>query len=146
MGASVSGLAAGTYTVTATGTNGCTSSRSVTGAIVNNRSCTTTVTPIGARGVATDSGNESSDFVYNTATKNIVLYPSPGETVLNVALQNDDNQLATVRVMDMLGRNIITTKTTDQQLLIDTQNWASGTYLVRVELAGNPYSLKWVKM
>ncbi len=66
--------------------------------------------------------------------RRVAVYPTVSEGLVRVDLGNIRN--ATVKVVDMLGRNVLELKSVNGKAEINTQRFAKGTYYVKVQ-AGN---------
>lgn len=53
-------------------------------------------------------------------------------------LANNTNKLLNVRIVDALGRNITSFQTNDNFTSVQTSNWASGVYLIIMQIEGEP--------
>jgi fimbrial isopeptide formation D2 family protein len=69
------------------------------------------------------------------------IYPNPANTMLNVKLNN--NQAFTSRMMDMLGRVVITQSSNNGTMIMDTQSLTNGMYIINIaDDKGNQLSSK----
>ncbi|WP_298144569.1 T9SS type A sorting domain-containing protein [Flavobacterium sp.] len=64
--------------------------------------------------------------------KLIQFYTNPITDVFELTLTNN-NAIATVAVYDLKGSLLATAKSKDGKLLVDTQNWSSGIYLLKLQ-------------
>lgn len=66
--------------------------------------------------------------------KVLLVYPSPANLETTLFYQLPDATLVKIEVLDMLGRNIYsrTMNTAEGSLLLSTQGWAMGSYLVKI--------------
>lgn len=63
---------------------------------------------------------------------NVMVYPNPAQTRLNVVTTNDSN-MKLVRVFDLLGQEIFRRESiNDKQIQIDVSNFSGGIYIVQV--------------
>jgi Secretion system C-terminal sorting domain len=114
-----------TYTVTVTGTNGCTKTATRKPAYLSGPSCGTTS---GGSGVQRNSSPPKDPAVH--------LFPNPAEQSFNL-LFDKSAQTLIVRITDIAGRSIKTFEHTDitegQTLDFDISTWRTGVYLVHIE-------------
>ncbi|OYQ46913.1 hypothetical protein CHX27_03665 [Flavobacterium aurantiibacter] len=64
--------------------------------------------------------------------KLIQFYTNPVTDVFELTLTNN-NAMATAAVYDLTGSLLATAKSKDGKLLVDTQNWSSGIYLLKLQ-------------
>lgn len=64
--------------------------------------------------------------------KLIQFYTNPVTNVFELTLTNN-NAMATAAVYDLTGSLLATAKSKDGKLLVDTQNWSSGIYLLKLQ-------------
>lgn len=102
----ISGLDAGTYTVTVTDDNGCTTTTNFT---VN-----------------------SLVGVVDLDVVNFNLYPNPSNGVFNVVMDNADNGTYAIEVTDLDGRIVYTASMNGDSHTIEMGDKANGTYMLQV--------------
>ena len=108
----ISGLAPGTYTLTATDANGCTFDMDVT--------------------IAAGSPNGIAD---NENVLSMRAYPNPVADMLTLDVEVINSTKASILVTNQLGQLIFQsdeTLTGENKLMIDTRNWAKGLYQLTV--------------
>ena len=59
----------------------------------------------------------------------ISVYPNPSNGILNII--NAEN--SEISIYNILGTKVYTLKNTDKQLSIDSQNFAKGTYIIKIK-------------
>lgn len=102
----ISGVAAGTYTVTVTDANGCTNVASAT--------------------VSTSSLEEINDNV------NVSLYPNPASSEFKIVISEENLNNTSFVVMTEDGRILMTpTNITSSEMTINTNSFSSGVYFVQ---------------
>jgi Flp pilus assembly pilin Flp len=80
----------------------------------------------------------------NDFAKKIILYPNPSFGVSKIQLNNTYN-LITVRIFDVLGKQIDSKEYTDtNEITLDIQDYSKGIYIVKVKSDSNQATLKWI--
>ncbi len=69
-------------------------------------------------------------------------YPNPASSVINVEFQNASVTLRTIKVIDVLGRNVITWNATSRKVQLDVSALMSGTYVITAEEGGKSITQK----
>jgi hypothetical protein len=72
------------------------------------------------------------------ASSNVVLYPNPTDKAINL---QSDNQINSVELYDMFGKNIGNYQVDDYQIEINVQNLAVGMYIAKVK-TDNGFTVK----
>jgi hypothetical protein len=75
---------------------------------------------------------------------NINIYPNPVDDVLQINLGTSSSQ-TTVEIYSLLGKRLYTQTTALNRLIIDTSNFAKGTYILNVNSATDHQNLKIIK-
>lgn len=67
-------------------------------------------------------------------TSNLVLSPNPAKDILNISLNspNSPNYPITLSVIDIMGKQIFTTRTTTENCKLQTVNFPKGMYFVNI--------------
>jgi len=65
----------------------------------------------------------------------ITIYPNPCTNKLNVQFNNVPNEYTTISILDITGKTIMQTQTTENEFTFNTGKLAKGLYLVKVETA-----------
>lgn len=73
-------------------------------------------------------------------TNNFNIYPNPATNTLNISV-NDKLLNNTLKIFDVLGSQIFTTKLNKNIETIDISSFAKGMYFVKVEGIDNPYKI-----
>ena len=73
------------------------------------------------------------------------LYPNPASDVLNIAYDNELGTEVTVEVFDILGRAIISEISNDNQIVLNINQLAKGSYVVSIVTDGKQSIQKFVK-
>lgn len=74
----------------------------------------------------------------------VTVTPNPFSNVINIHVDNQGMEY-TVRVYNTLGQLVMKTKSSEENITIDTKNWASGVYILRITLNGEDYDVRIVK-
>jgi len=61
------------------------------------------------------------------------IYPNPSVGVLNIDIAGAGKEAVQVEVFNAIGQRVHVLQSNDQKLVIDTRNWTSGIYTVRVQ-------------
>ena len=87
---------------------------------------------------------EGSTLAVGSFTANeFSLYPNPAKDVLNIQF-NSDIQITSAEVFDTLGKRIMQTIVTNQN--ISVQSLSKGTYILLIkDTDGKPFSQKFIK-
>ncbi len=83
--------------------------------------------------------------------KNIVIYPNPGEQVLNVRLENSAMRQAAMQLYSSFGQAVggpVTLQNKETALIgsLDTSTLPAGLYVIRIQSEGNTIIRKWLKV
>ena len=94
-------------------------------------------------------GKESLSKIVSVAQNqkgNIRLSPNPTSDKINVILpDNDGFESTAVTLFDMVGRQVLTQKTTANALELDMSNLAKGTYLVKIDANNSVFTEKIIR-
>ncbi len=76
----------------------------------------------------------------------IHISPNPASDKVNIILPNSDRfESTTVTVYDLIGRQVLTQKTTANAVELDMSNLAKGTYLVKIDANNSIYTEKIIR-
>jgi hypothetical protein len=84
-----------------------------------------------------------SEFEISLNTKlfsinNILLYPNPTKSLLNVSLKDTNESLAKITIYDMIGKTIQTVSGNSlQQIAINVGNLSTGVYMIEITTDSN---------
>jgi hypothetical protein len=94
-------------------------------------------------------GKESLSKVVSVAQNQkgqIRISPNPTSDKVNILLSNNDRfESTTVTVYDLIGRQVLTQKTTANAVELDMSNLAKGTYLVKIDANNSVYTEKIIR-
>lgn len=72
------------------------------------------------------------------STNNILLYPNPTNSILNVNLKDTNESLAKITIYDMIGKTIQTVSGNSlQQIAINVGNLSTGVYMIEITTDSN---------
>jgi hypothetical protein len=80
----------------------------------------------------------NTEFVQQLSTttftdKNIVVYPNPASTLVNVSLNNSSETISSVSIYDLLGKKVIDNNAINSnQVIINTSSLSKGVYLIEI--------------
>jgi hypothetical protein len=77
--------------------------------------------------------------------KALVVYPNPTNETLTVNLTSSEGQAKKLRLIDVLGKAVISKDYSNEQYNLDTTSLQSGTYFLEVIHEGNIYLEKIIK-
>lgn len=81
-----------------------------------------------------DSEFVSALAVATFDTSNVLLYPNPASTQITISLSNTNEMLSSVRVVDVLGKQVINLNKIDEvSRNIDVSNLKNGVYFIEIE-------------
>jgi Secretion system C-terminal sorting domain len=84
--------------------------------------------------------------VRQTQKGQIQISPNPTSDKVNILLSNNDRlESTTITVYDLIGRQVLTQKTTANALELDMSNLAKGTYLVKIDANNSVYTEKIIR-
>jgi trimeric autotransporter adhesin len=76
----------------------------------------------------------------------IQIAPNPTSDKVNIILSNNDRlESTTITVYDLIGRQVLTQKTTANAVELDMSNLAKGTYLVKIDANNSVYTEKIIR-
>ena len=81
----------------------------------------------------------------NVKKDDVTIYPNPCVNQLNVKFNNVPNVNTTISIVDITGKIIMQTKTTESEIVFNTEKLAKGLYLVKVEGGGDVVLTKFTK-
>jgi hypothetical protein len=81
----------------------------------------------------------------SVAISEIVMYPMPATSVLNIDLTNDAESVVDIKILNTLGQVVLNTTVTGSAHQIDIQNLLPGIYFVEVSTEGTVTKSKLVK-
>jgi len=70
----------------------------------------------------------------------LIIYPNPGKDRLNIETKSSASEIL---IVDPFGKQVYRSAAYDQKIGIETSNWSSGLYFIR--LSGSNISQRWVK-
>lgn len=73
---------------------------------------------------------------YASANTDLLIYPNPASTIINISLEGSNNQAAIITLYDATGRSVKNISTTSTNLSIDRGELRSGIYFIDV-MIGN---------
>jgi len=84
--------------------------------------------------------NQSNDKIFATGlnslssnSNNVSVYPNPTNSVMNIDLNNLTKTETTVELVNTLGQTIYSVKAQNQHLVINTESFAAGVYMVHIK-------------
>jgi len=80
--------------------------------------------------------------VIKIAGNNFMLYPNPAKNSINITATVSGNAIKSVKIYDLTGKIIYTTKANAESLIVDTSTFAAGTYLAEVINSKNDKTIK----
>jgi hypothetical protein len=84
--------------------------------------------------------------VRQTQKGQIRIAPNPTSDKVNILLSNNDRLESTsITVYDLIGRQVLTQKTTANAVELDMSNLAKGTYLVKIDANNSVYTKKIIR-
>jgi Secretion system C-terminal sorting domain len=84
--------------------------------------------------------------VRQTQKGQIQISPNPTSDKVNIFLSNNDRlESTTITVYDLIGRQVLTQKTTANAFELDMSNLAKGTYLVKIDANNSVYTEKIIR-
>jgi hypothetical protein len=75
-------------------------------------------------------------------TKSLSAYPNPVKIILEL---NADTIISSVRIYDLTGKEVHSTKVNDMSASVDMSHYVSGIYFVKVSIDGAEEILKIIK-
>ena len=130
-------LTPATYTVTVTGTNGCTATATRKPQYLTGTACTGT-------------GGGGTGRTASSTIENVTLYPNPTDTYFNLVFGDSDWTDATITVTDLAGKIVTTMQKSyiapSETMEIATGRWTAGVYFVTICNKDRLQTLKVVKM
>lgn len=76
--------------------------------------------------------------VENFSTGNVLLYPNPTNSILNVSLKGTNERLAKITIYDMIGKTIQTVSGDSlQQIAMNVGNLSTGIYMIEITTDSN---------
>ena len=76
-----------------------------------------------------DEINEPANFILNTATTNLEVYPNPASDIITVKGVEIN---ANISVMNMIGQEVISATATDENMEINVASLITGVYFIKV--------------
>lgn len=76
------------------------------------------------------------------ASNGVLVYPNPTKNKFYIDFKNTDNQIVNCEITTIEGRKVFEKRTTDTQLQIDAEGWATGVYLLKIESPQGTTTLK----
>jgi len=85
---------------------------------------------------------ETALSVKPVVAKSFMLYPNPAKNTVNITAASNGDTISSVKVYDLTGKTIYTTKANVASLTIDSAAFASGTYFVEVVNGANAKTIQ----
>lgn len=64
---------------------------------------------------------------------NVIVYPNPANTIVEVSIQNANEMIESIKIIDMLGKNVIQINTLNaNQKTIDISSLSKGIYMIEI--------------
>jgi hypothetical protein len=67
----------------------------------------------------------------NSSISELLIYPNPTKNIINIDLGNNDLKNATIQVIDLLGKIIVTEQVNNSKITLNVNQYAQGIYLVK---------------
>ncbi|MBI5539475.1 MAG: T9SS type A sorting domain-containing protein [Bacteroidia bacterium] len=83
--------------------------------------------------------------LYENKNETITIYPNPCFNELNLKFNKEPNAINTLSIIDITGKTILQTKTTENEFVFNTEKLAKGLYLVKQESGDNVLLTKFTK-
>jgi hypothetical protein len=99
-----------------------------------------------------DENCSGSDSVYisinSLVFESLNIYPNPGNDVINVEFELNNNSLTTIEIFSLEGKTMHYENVDfhKAKLQVNTKNFSSGIYLIRISNENNTSATKWIKM
>jgi hypothetical protein len=132
--AAISVSNANVYTVTVTGTNGCSKTATKAATFTSGSAC---------------GGGTGRAATNNGTVIEVTAAPNPGNAALTLTFGESPLNNATITVFDINGRRVAQTHHTiieaGSTVALDASDWASGMYLILITNNTTHQTLKWIK-
>lgn len=79
----------------------------------------------------------------NSPITDFLIYPNPTNNLINIDLGNNELQNASIQLIDLLGKTLISNKVTHQKITLNISDYAQGVYLIKFN---NSYGSKVYKI
>lgn len=89
--------------------------------------------------------SSSTESSIHQTDEEISTYPNPFNTEINLKLNNEHNNLVKISFIDVTGKTIYNTNTTKNNIQINTEKFAKGIYLIKIESENKITTLKLTK-
>ena len=77
----------------------------------------------------------------NYSAENLIVYPNPVKDILNVALP-DQYTVANIALINSMGQTVYTSKSNNKTITIDTNQFATGLYYLKINADANQFIKK----
>jgi len=79
-----------------------------------------------------NQNNNRVSGIKQFANNNVSIYPNPANNMLNVSFANTVVNKASVKIFSLIGSEVLSATTSENNLSVDISNLAAGTYMVQI--------------